>query len=96
MYLDILKTVNIIDLNYSYETLGPGRGKPSILLGFFLKITRCQVHNFTIHKFRILQQPKTKQIGWCGIIIGKKNTTPPPPHHHHTGCDYILSHFQAA
>jgi hypothetical protein len=29
------------------------------------------------------QQNKTKQLGWCGIIIGKK-TTPPPPHHHHT------------
>ena len=36
------------------------------------------------------QQNKTKQLGWCGIIIGKKNTTP-----HHTGCDYILIHFQA-
>jgi hypothetical protein len=30
-------------------------------------------------------QPKTKQLGWCGIIIIKKTTTPPPPspHHHH-------------
>jgi hypothetical protein len=31
-------------------------------------------------------QNKTKQLGWCGIIIGKINhtttttTTPPPPH----------------
>ena len=25
------------------------------------------------------QQRKTKQLGWCGIIIGKKTTTP-----HHT------------
>ena len=33
-----------------------------------------------------------KQLGWCGIIIGKKNTTPPPPPHRN---DYILSHFQA-
>jgi hypothetical protein len=43
------------------------------------------------------QQNKTKQLGWCGIIIGKKTTTttttttPPPPHRN----DYILSHFQA-
>jgi hypothetical protein len=28
------------------------------------------------------QQHKTKQLGWCGIIIGKKTTT--TPHHHHT------------
>jgi hypothetical protein len=27
-------------------------------------------------------QNKTKQLGWCGIIIGKKTT--PPPHHHTT------------
>jgi hypothetical protein len=39
------------------------------------------------------QQNKTKQLGWCRIIIGKKNTTTTTPHH--TGCDYILSHFQA-
>ena len=39
------------------------------------------------------KQNKTKQFGCSGIIIGKN-----PPHHHphHTGCDYILSHFQAA
>jgi hypothetical protein len=43
------------------------------------------------------KQNKTKQLGWCGIIIGKKTTTttttttPPPPHRN----DYILSHFQA-
>ena len=37
------------------------------------------------------KQIKTKQFGWSGIIIGKKNhTTTPPPQ-----CDYILSHFQA-
>jgi hypothetical protein len=39
-----------------------------------------------------IQQHKTKQLGWCGIIIGKKN-------HHHTTTqhrnDYMLSHFQA-
>ena len=29
------------------------------------------------------QKHKTKQLGWCDIIICKK--TPP----HHTGCDYI-------
>ena len=23
-------------------------------------------------------QNKAKQLGWCGIIIGKKTTTPPP------------------
>jgi hypothetical protein len=23
---------------------------------------------------------KTKQLGWCGILIGKKTTTPPPPY----------------
>jgi hypothetical protein len=36
------------------------------------------------------QQHKTnqKQLGWCGIIIGKK---PPPPPPHHTG----LITFQA-
>ena len=35
------------------------------------------------------QQNKTKQLGWCGIIIGKKKT----PHHH--GYDYNFSHFEA-
>jgi hypothetical protein len=49
-------------------------------------------------------QNKTKQLGWCGIIIGKKHTTTPsPPHHHHHTTtntpphrnDYVLSHFQA-
>ena len=29
-------------------------------------------------------QNKTKQLGWCGIIIGKK----PTPPHHHTGSHY--------
>ena len=24
-------------------------------------------------------QNKTKQLGWCGYIIGKKTTPPPPP-----------------
>ena len=37
-------------------------------------------------------QNKTKQLGWCGIIISKKTTTPPPPPHR---TDYILSQFQA-
>ena len=38
-------------------------------------------------------QNKAKQLGWCGIIIGKKTTTPPPPHHHRVSLH--LSHFQA-
>jgi hypothetical protein len=32
------------------------------------------------------QQNKTKQLGWCGIIIGKKPTTTP---HHTTTPDVI-------
>jgi hypothetical protein len=38
-------------------------------------------------------QNKTKQLGWCGIIMAKKTTTTPPEPPHRT--DYILSHCQA-
>jgi hypothetical protein len=37
-------------------------------------------------------QNKTKQLGWCGIIIGKKPTTTPPHHHHHHTTPDLL-HF---
>ena len=32
-------------------------------------------------EYNTTTQNKTKQLGWCGIIIGKKNTTTttPPP-----------------
>ncbi len=29
-------------------------------------------------EYNTTTQNKTKQFGWCGIIIGKKNATPPP------------------
>jgi hypothetical protein len=53
--------------------------------------------NYLCSKFYIATiqpttQNKTKQLGWCGIIISKKkhhHTT--PPHRN----DYILSRFQA-
>jgi hypothetical protein len=35
------------------------------------------------------QQNKTKQLCWCGIIIGKKPTT--PPHHHHTTTPDVIT-----
>ena len=36
------------------------------------------------------QQNKTKQLGWCGIIIGKKTTTPPP----HC-CNFVAVYLKA-
>jgi hypothetical protein len=45
-----------------------------------------KLNNNLIATIQPTTQNKTKQLGWCGIIIGKKTTTtPPPPPHHHTG-----------
>ena len=32
-------------------------------------------------EYNTTTQNKTNQLGWCGIIIGKKKTQPPPNHY---------------
>ena len=48
-----------------------------------------EFHNFAVYiaTTQPTTQNSSKQVCWCGIIIGKKTTTP-PPYHHHIGDDY--------
>jgi hypothetical protein len=58
-------------------------------------VEHCQPHphSHSVGMFilpQLNQQNKTKQLGWCGIIIGKKTTTTTTPHH--TTPDVITFH----
>jgi hypothetical protein len=54
------------------------------------KLIQCTEQNkLTIATIQPTTQNKTKQLGCCGIIIGKKTTTTPPPPHWN---DYIFCH----
>ena len=105
LYLCIVR--DVAEIFSQVQTLGRGWVRAmntySVLLNNWLRIQTLA--SYTAHTIHYLYsviatiqprtQNKTKQLGWCGIIIGKKTTTPHhPTPHYHTGSHYISGSFR--